>query len=299
VLGAGDADTSWLGLPDGGLTRLWMSGDERLADSIESEIRRFQPTIVSAPSLFDGHPDHSTMGLAADVAIARVGDSAGDPRLLEYVAHHSDLAPQSTLRLRVPGPAATRHEQAIECIASQLHWRRGELTAFADTTQWFEPPDTATALRQNHCVQSAWIDRQRIVVDFVRSRWPSLGPLALRISCDDATQAPIRRTVLLPAREGDCPVFEGAGRPDSVHAHLWRVGNRWRVVVPLALASRPLCAFVKIERPSELAWGFFDKSGWWPVTPATQRSPFPERVNRRTPTLLGSHQQESRPHQRS
>jgi hypothetical protein len=38
--------------------------------------------------------------------------------------------------------------------------------------------------------------------------------------------------------------------------------------VPFATAVPPLRMFVKLERPRELDWGFFDESGWWPVATA-------------------------------
>jgi LmbE family N-acetylglucosaminyl deacetylase len=270
VLGAADAGETWLGLRDRGLTRQWMSGDERLADSILSAIRKFRPTMVSAPSLFDSHPDHSLLGLAAETALARLEGSAPQPRLIEYCTHNTDLAPGATLRLRLPPDAQTRKLRAIECIPSQLHWRRRELTAFADSVECFDPPDIEVARLQTHRVRGAWIDGDRIVVDFVGGRWPSLGPLTLRVSCE-GTVSPLRRfTIVLPARAGDIQVQDGADRAHSGPARLSRVRDGWRLELPLGLDASPLNTYVKIERPLELACGFFDESGWWPVEKVTR-----------------------------
>jgi hypothetical protein len=200
----------------------------------------------------------------------------------------------------VPPAAWTRQLRAIECISSQLHWRRRELCAFAGTSQWFEPPDTATALRQPHRVQSAWIVGNRLVVDFVRGRWPSLGPLELKVSCDNANGRLERLTIPLPGHAGVFEVPPGAGGPDPAHGRLSRLGDHWRIEVPLASPVLPERTFVKIERPRELALGFFDKSGWWPVTPSTERDPFHESPLRRAPLILGSKQTPShRPRSRS
>jgi len=49
------------------------------------------------------------------------------------------------------------------------------------------------------------------------------------------------------------------------------VRDEWRAVVPLDVAQRPLRVFVKLERPDELAMGFFDESGWWPVPASAPR----------------------------
>src|SRR5262249_9476 len=146
-----------------------------------------------------------------------------------------------------------------------------ELTAFADTIEWFEPPDTAIARRQPHRVRGAWIDGDDLVVDFVGGRWPNLGPLALRVSRDGADGALTRLTVVMPTRAGDLPVLEGSGGAGPSHARLWRVADHWRVAVPLAPMAPALRTYVKVERPAELACGFFDESGWWPVAGGRER----------------------------
>jgi LmbE family N-acetylglucosaminyl deacetylase len=264
VLGATSARQTWLGLPDGGLTRQWMLGNDQLADSLVRVMREFRPTVVSAPSLFDGHPDHSAMGLAANVAIARLEPSSR-PRLLQYVAHRLDLAPAPTVCLRVSRDQVARQRLAIECLPSQLHWRRSQLTGFADTTEWFDSPDTEAVLRQMQRVRNAWIEGHSVMIDFVRGRSPSFGPLTLHVSCDDA-QGPLERlTVPLPSHPGDLQVFDSLGHAGTSTARLSRVRDGWRVEVPLVAGGPSQLTFVKIDRPKELAWGFFDKSGWWPV----------------------------------
>jgi LmbE family N-acetylglucosaminyl deacetylase len=267
ALGAGDVGQTWLELPDGGLTRQWMSGDERLADSLLSVLRSFRPTIVSAPSLFDSHPDHSLMALATDLALARAAGTIPEPKLLVYHVHVAGLTPEPSVVLRVPPAARERKRRAIECLSSQLHWRRAELLASADSIERFEPPDTAIAVRQPHRVRGAWIDDDRLVVDFVPGRWPGLGPLALLVSCDGANGPEMRLTLPLPERPGTSPVRDDLKARIQGRASLSRVGDHWRAIVPLALASPPWHAFVKVERPDELNLGFFDESGWWPVAP--------------------------------
>ena len=265
TLAAADVGEVRLGLPDAGLTRQWMSGDERLADSLLSVMRTYRPTIVSAPSLFDGHPDHSLMALAADLALARLDDAGPRPRLVTYRVHVAGLTPEPALVLNVPPAARARKLRAIECLASQLHWRHDELTAFADSVELFDPPDTVIAPRQPHRVRDAWIDGDNLVIDFAPGRWPNLGPLALLVSCDGGTGPQSRLSVLLPARAGNSPLRDDMRAATTGSAQLSKAGDHWRVIVPLALSAPPLRAFVKVERPSELACGFFDESGWWPV----------------------------------
>jgi LmbE family N-acetylglucosaminyl deacetylase len=269
VLGVPDAGQRWLGLPDGGLTRLWMSGDRRLADSLASAMQTFHPTIVSAPSIFDGHPDHSSMGLAANVALARIPD-ATRPRLLTYIAHHGDLAPDPTLRVSLTAAERQHKLSAIECLSSQLHWRRGELTAFADTAEWFGPADSVVAGCQVHRVRGAWIDGDRLVVDFTAGLWLGLPPEVLRISCDGRSGY-ARFTVPLIERTGNVLMRDGSGLVTADRARFSRVQDHWRVAMPLGFSELPRSAFVKVERPTDVGLGFFDESGWWPVATGTPR----------------------------
>src|SRR5262249_33217433 len=255
ALGAGDAGETRLGLPDGGLTGQWMSGDERLADSLSSALRGFRPTIVSAPSLFDGPPDHSPTARPADVALARFEGSAPQPRLVAYRTHTAGLAPWPTLWLRLTPAARATKLRAIECIPSQLHWRRRELTAFADSVEWFDPPDTLDARRQEHRVRDAWIQGDRVVVDYATGRWPNLGPLVLLVSCDGATGPLARLTVRLPARPGVVPTLDGSGRDGPTFARVWRVADHWRGAVPLPFTTAPLLTYRKVERPAEVGRG--------------------------------------------
>ena len=260
ALGASDAEETWLALPDGGLTRQWMSGDERLADSIAAAIRQFHPTIVSAPSLFDSHPDHSLMALATDIALARLAPGESKPKLIAYRAHKTDIVPEPSLTLSLTPTERAAKMRAFECFSSQLHWRRRQFVALADSVERFEPPDTVAAALQMHRVRGAWIDGDRLVVDFVAGRWPSLGPLALRVSCDGANGPLARLAVPLPTHGVATHASSGTTR-------ITKMGDGWRVELPLALASTPLHCYVKIERPAELACGFFDESGWWLVGP--------------------------------
>jgi hypothetical protein len=203
------------------------------------------------------------MGLAANVALAGIPD-ATRPRLLTYIAHHGDLAPDPTLRVSLTSAERQHKLRAIECLSSQLHWRRGELTAFADTAEWFGPADSVVAGCQVHRVQGAWIDGDRLVVDFTAGLWPALPPEVLRISCDGRSGY-ARFTVPLIEGTGEVVVRDGSGLATADRARFSRVQDHWRVAMPLGFAERPLAAFVKIERPAELAAGFFDESGWWPV----------------------------------
>src|SRR5262249_56257754 len=140
-----------------------MSGDVGRGCWVWRGRREFRPTSGSAPSLFDGHPDHSLTAVAADVALARFEGSAPQPRLVAYRTHTAGLAPWPTLWLRLTPAARATKLRAIECIPSQLHWRRRELTPFADSVQWFDPPDTLDARRQEHRVRDAWIQGDRVV----------------------------------------------------------------------------------------------------------------------------------------
>ena len=268
TMGLPDSAGTWLGFTDRELTDTLMSPAGVLVDTLAHIVRRWRPTWVSAPSLFDAHPDHSAMAVATDLALARLGPDVPRPRLVAYRAHPSDLAPEPTLELPVPEADRATKLRAILRHVSQLHWRREHMLELASPFEGFEPPAVDIAARETHLVHRARLQGGALVVDYARGRITSLPPLVLRVASDDERGARVRATVTLPAREGTVPVTD-AVRAAAGEARVTRVGRLWRVTLPMPASPDPRRTFVKVERPREQAWGFFDLSGWWPLAAAS------------------------------
>ncbi|GAC67321.1 PIG-L deacetylase family protein [Gordonia soli] len=119
VLGVDDMVCA--GLPDGGLTPLESTVHEIIAAAIGSDSGA-QHTLVLAPSGFDGHPDHETVGRCATRAAGASGTSVAHyPIWLWHWSFPGDPdIPWSTMRLHPLRPADLRRKrEAIAQFPSQ------------------------------------------------------------------------------------------------------------------------------------------------------------------------------------
>ncbi len=110
LLGYG-APTFW-GLPDRGIEY-----GERLVSRLVTAIRSIEADLVYAPSLFELHPDHRTLGMAAAEAVRRCGRAR---RLVLYEIS-APLRPNLLLDI---SDLVERKRAAIACFASQLERQR-------------------------------------------------------------------------------------------------------------------------------------------------------------------------------
>lgn len=70
-LGVANADVSFLGWPDQGLTGLLMC-DDAAESLLAAEIAAFRPSLIVAPVLADTHPDHNALRVMLELALARI-----------------------------------------------------------------------------------------------------------------------------------------------------------------------------------------------------------------------------------
>ncbi len=110
LLGYG-APTFW-GLPDRGIAY-----GERLVSRLVTTILSIEADLIYAPSLFELHPDHRTLGMAAAEAVRRCGRAC---RLVLYEVS-APLRPNLLLDI---SDLVERKRAAIACFASQLERQR-------------------------------------------------------------------------------------------------------------------------------------------------------------------------------
>lgn len=91
-LGLGGGDQCALGLPDGGVEAHEAAVERAIGERADAE------TLIVAPLLGDGHPDHDAVARAARVAAARIGAAIAHYPIWAW--HHRRPVDLASLRLR-------------------------------------------------------------------------------------------------------------------------------------------------------------------------------------------------------
>ena len=135
-----DAAT-FFGLPDQGLTGLWLKRDEHALGLHVSEFQTFRPTLLVVPSQDDNHPDHVGSYDLIQEAMHRAGMSLPQ---WAYLIHRRWFCPEAAgLTLELTLRQKARKLAAIECHETQLFLSSSRFCAYARDQEIFIPSNPA------------------------------------------------------------------------------------------------------------------------------------------------------------
>ncbi|MBB5031354.1 PIG-L deacetylase family protein [Prosthecobacter vanneervenii] len=138
TLGLRAEDAIFYGLPDQGLTRLWMQQDARTLDLHVADLQNFRPTLLVVPSQDDNHPDHGGSYELVQEARKRAGLTA--VRQWDYLIHRRWFCPEASgLTLNLTLQQKARKLAAIECHETQLYLSSTRFCAYARDEEIFIP----------------------------------------------------------------------------------------------------------------------------------------------------------------
>ncbi len=256
VLGGGDGHSSFLNLPDGGLTSVLMHGGENVIAQFAAEIADWQPTVMAMPAEEDAHPDHSASHILLRFALAQLR-----PRLFErlhYIVHSPRNPSKAAAReLHLQPDEIVRKRNAILCHQTQMALSRKRFTAFAKPGETFSAPRPAPADMDQHPIRLASIEKGRLLLMLHKNAaaWPGS---TLLVAGHGLSDGPQRWSLPLPRRSACVHVQD-----ETTGALLQRATVRHRsdaieIRLPLPSARAPEMLFVKLQRLSLL----FDRAGW-------------------------------------
>jgi LmbE family N-acetylglucosaminyl deacetylase len=228
-LGVPEDAVQFLGLPDQGLTRLMLRGEDPLGGLVAD----FRPTLLVTPAVQDLHPDHSATALLAARALAML-ERRAQPLSLGYVVHGT---PKDFERmpLALTTEERRRKRDAVLCHESQLVLSRRRFLAHVKDSECFTDQPFAESAKHP-------------VLDAVAED----GVLRLRLA---PRLRPFRRETLVLVTS-DAPGSPGVRC--AVH-----VGSNGEATVPIDALLPAARIFVKLEQ----RWPFliFDRAGWRPA----------------------------------
>lgn len=200
MLGVSETDVCFLGWPDGGLSEALMR-DESTCDRLTEEIEAFGPTLVVAPVFNDRHPDHSSLRVIVELAMARSVYAAC--RRLGYVVHGMPLT-NSAMKIPLTTQQQALKERGLEQHHTQMHLSARRLLEIARRPEYFETTSESQLLdRGGAFVELSWPKLQR---------WRNRYVLFLLIETEARV---IRHQVDLP-RSGKLVHFVNASPEEAV-----------------------------------------------------------------------------------
>jgi LmbE family N-acetylglucosaminyl deacetylase len=257
------ASLRFLNLPDQKITSLLRKVPARLSAILREEIDQFKPTLVIAPSIYDAHPDHSSLSVAIGLALER--SEHPSTCCYFYIVHRPRQMPRSRIReFRLTEAEQLKKRGAINCYRSQLHLFPERFTRFARPTEIYyesDPPETVatryrfemslTSLNLKLEIGAPQLLRRAREILFVFSPC-DVDPITWRINLQ------FRRKPL---------VLEDAG----TGAFLLPIGGKKKsryleISLPIALLPESETAYLKIVARVL----FFDRFGWFKIALPTR-----------------------------
>lgn len=259
VLGVDASGASFLGFPDQRLTELLVSNPWPVVEKLSATIRKWRPTDLFGPSLFDIHPDHSALGVLLRV----VGDhlyGAISASFWSYLVHGRSSAFRK--RAITIGQSATERAvklRAIGCHQTQVSIFAQRFWDHARRAERFISQDLAATNETEGAVGSV-------------SRYPRLLSLKLERALK---LVPPRKAALIILGYGEDSDLRGVKMDIPVRTASLQIRDtitgrtmdqgRYRggaftgnLEVPIGLFSSKRPLFIKVERRG---W-FFDQAGW-------------------------------------
>ena len=249
ILGVPESSVVFLGWPDQGTTAALLHAREESIAILTREIESCSPTVIAVPSPHDVHPDHNSLAVQLQLAIAR---TACQPRQLRYFVHRRGKLPRHHATLRLTDAEQATKREAIQCHVTQMVLSRRRFVAYARSTEVFFPTDAAPP---DHPIRAAVIDAGALFISLKPGKFPA-GRLL--VAFESLVEGSVRWAVSLQSRPGLARIHDAATGAPRRSGTLRTERGRLEIRIPLAPVLPVARIFVKYDR--RLA--FYDSAGW-------------------------------------
>ncbi|HEY1894011.1 MAG TPA: PIG-L family deacetylase [Chthoniobacterales bacterium] len=266
VMGIRQCDTSFLQLPDQGLTDLLMRDCESILGLFAGVISDWTPTHLLLPSLADTHPDHNALAVMLNLVLRNLPPYDLPMSVLSFVTHgrRSALSDRSTCLRQTPRETAIKLA-AISCHKTQLKLSRGRFVGYAGRPEYFSVAGLDEA--GVGPIHSASRSSSRLELELRPAATPFFWMQPRLLILGHRPRGDIA-ALIMPLSFPSHPV-ELFDYKSGLHlgSALCR-GNRFSIVkitIPLDTFSIEHELFVKLDRRAI----FFDEAGWLEIPPLT------------------------------
>ena len=271
ILRIDEADASFLGLPDLGLTDLLMRADPKVVESLRGHIDEFLPTLLVLPALSDRHPDHSATHILSLLALAQRQTAA--PQLLPFAVHGQ--TPGETLLSIELSPAQRDIKQAaILAHASQMRLSQRRFLRYAALVESYLRTSPNPSENLQHPLHASVDADGNLQVRIDLQRWRGgLHGQVLFFAIESGKDGSLRWQLPLDLRNPQSPVLNTAGAAAAQATWKRSDGNISVSMVSVGLGSLRQ-GYVKLARASS-GWRVFDRFGWQPIVLSDRESALP------------------------
>jgi LmbE family N-acetylglucosaminyl deacetylase len=262
ILSIDEADASFLGLPDLGLTDLLMRADPQAVESLRAHLDEFRPTLLVLPALSDRHPDHSATHILSRLALTRCQSAA--PQLLPF-AVHGKTPGENLVSVHLSAGQRDIKQAAILAHASQMQLSQRRFLRYAAIVESYLLLPPAQVENPHHplhaSVDSDGVLRVRIDVQTWRA---GLRGQVLYCAIESADAGSLRWQVPLGLRDAQAGVLDTVGATDAARASFHRDGGNITVSIASTGLATARHGYVKLARATP-GWRVFDRFGWQPI----------------------------------
>lgn len=265
VMGICECETSFVQLPDQGLTDLLMRDCESMLGLFSGVISDWAPTHLLLPSLADTHPDHNALAVVLNLVLRNLPPYDLPMSVLSFVTHgrRSAFSNRSICLRQTPRETATKLA-AISCHKTQLKLSRGRFLGYAGRPEYFSVagPDEAGVGPIHSASRSSSRLELKLRPAATPFFWmqPRLLILGQRPRGDVALVIPLS----FPSHSVELFDYKSGLYLGSALCR----GNRFslvKITIPLDIFSIEHELFVKLDRRAI----FFDEAGWLEIPPLT------------------------------
>jgi LmbE family N-acetylglucosaminyl deacetylase len=256
ILGVGEGELRFLGLPDLGLTDLLMKGDRHAQALLAEPLDEFAPTHIALPALMDRHPDHSAVHAMLGLLLAERANL--HPTLLTFAVHGNGV-PAHPIILKLDDVQRETKARAILAHATQMRLSGRRFLAYARPTEMFDEAPSPTQPDATHPLRANLSGRQlHLHVD--RKIWGDTVRGLVRFVIAGSTRC-IRAEFSLPGKSNGIAVRDTAtgGTVGTAMLETTPEKRSAHIVLPDVGAFRQ--GFVKLGR-REPGVRVFDRFGW-------------------------------------
>jgi LmbE family N-acetylglucosaminyl deacetylase len=267
VLGIPEDRVHFLGLPDQGTTDALLEARESSIELLLSEVEKWRPTVIAAPSPHDVHPDHNALAVQLRLALARTHLR---PRLLNYVVHRHGEWPRGEVALRLTPEECAIKREAILCHETQMALSRRRFLAYVRKTEPFFLSDDRPA---RHPIRGAHLEAGALCLRLYPTR---IAPGRLLFVFESLAEGSVRWVVSLQRRSGVARIHDARTGSPRRRGTVRCDGDLLEVRIPLAPLLPITRLFVKYDRRI----AFYDHAGWLEIpvgaaaTPPCSAPPF-------------------------
>ena len=256
----------FLNFQDQSITSLLMQGSQELFAAFANEIRAFNPSILVIPTMLDAHPDHSALCVTITLVLNSIGNSG--IRVWEYLVHRPQVGiRQRPVILRLDPAEVERKRNAILCHETQVALSASRFMRFARAEETFYADATIGVRTDARPILQAQLREDVLNLVISARRRERLGSeilLAFRSQGADMHGWRVRVSILSGVAQIS-DLISGNRLHDAVAT--WN-GSNLTAGIPIVGAASIETLFVKFS-----SWTlFFDRSGWWQVSVASNRS---------------------------